>query len=282
MNKPKSASNKIAFTGTNCSGKTTMAMEVCARLKHSHVLAELVSSQDRKITWKDEHFPVDPRAHYGMICNLINAEVQAELKGDCDVVITDRSVLDLYAIALTDHPISRLILDMKPMVLAWASTYTTIYRLEPLPYQEDGKRPSDDFRLRTYSTLVNFLSEHNLPNVVYEPREAIYDSIKKTLNVAPNPPLAEAEKWGAIVKQMGIDLLVKAPKYPTSDVDVWILEDDPKIHQLPSTKKSLRAGVLYYFGEEYCRRLDILVSARPVALPEDGNIYTIYEGRADS
>ena len=100
---PKLAKFKYAFTGTNCSGKTTMALAIAARLKRHAQLAEIVCSQDRKISWKDDYFPFTPIAHYGMITNLIHAEVAASLKGDADVIITDRSVLDLYAIACTDH-----------------------------------------------------------------------------------------------------------------------------------------------------------------------------------
>ena len=73
---PQSSKVKIAYTGTNCSGKTTAALDTTVRLKLAGVLAEVVSSQDRKISWKDDHFPVDYRAHYGMMTNLIHAEVQ--------------------------------------------------------------------------------------------------------------------------------------------------------------------------------------------------------------
>ena len=90
---PQSSKVKIAYTGTNCSGKTTAALDTTVRLKLAGVLAEVVSSQDRKISWKDDHFPVDYRAHYGMMTNLIHAEVQAELKGDAQVVVDRKSTL---------------------------------------------------------------------------------------------------------------------------------------------------------------------------------------------
>ncbi len=220
---PKSAHKKIAFTGTNSSGKTTMAMEVCSRLKRDHhVLAELVSSQDRKITWKDDHFPVDPRAHYGMITNLIHAEVQAELKGDADVVITDRSVLDLYAIALTDHPDSQMIKALGVAVDAWAKTYTRIFYLSPLAYQEDGKRPPDEFRMKTHATLMELIGTGNYPNVITIDRPEIFKTILGLLRISvKNDVFAEYEKWQLIADTFKVTLIVKERKTTTSDQDVW-------------------------------------------------------------
>jgi AAA domain len=228
MNKPRSASTKIAFTGTNSSGKTTMAMEVCSRLKSQHhQLAELVSSQDRKITWKDEHFPVDPRAHYGMITNLIHAEVQAELKGDAEIVITDRSVLDLYAIAVTDHPDSELIKALAPTVYAWLGTYKAVFYLPPLDYQEDGKRPPDAFRMRTHQTLLNLMENGQaqglFQNIVRSDTKRAWNMVKDLL-VLPSSwgILAEDEKWQEIADTFNVTLFVKQRKFESSDVDVWI------------------------------------------------------------
>lgn len=259
---PKSSKYKFAFTGTNSSGKTTMALDVTARLKYKHVLAEVVSSQDRKITWKDDHFPVDPRAHYGMICNLINAEVQAELKGDATVVITDRSVLDLYAIARTDHPNSRDIMGMEQMILAWLESYKRIYYLPPLEYQEDGKRPSDEFRMRTHATLLKLIDEYCLSNLVITiPREDCFKDICKTMGVyVPNPIFAENEKWHALARALGSNLLVKKPKSEiSSDIDVWVCTDAPFVN-IEQCKLLADA----YFGKQV--KIDFMIA--PKHIPE--------------
>lgn len=231
---PKSAKKKIAFTGTNCSGKTTMALEVTARLKaQDHYLAEVVSSQDRKVTWKDDHFPVDPRAHYGMITNLIHAEVQAELKGDADVVITDRSALDLYAIALTDHPESDLIHALGVAVEAWVKTYTKIFYLPPLPYQEDGKRPADDFRMKTHAKLIELIDSSRFPNVEkIEDRTTVMSKVRSALNITPKPCLAPDVKWQFVANSFKAPLAVKSPEWPTSDWDVWVLDGHANADQV--------------------------------------------------
>lgn len=250
---PKSSKHKIAFTGTNCSGKTTTALGVTERLKSKyHYLAEVVSSQDRKITWKDEHFPVNPKAHYGMITNLIHAEVQAELKGDADVIITDRSVVDLYAIALTDHPNDSLIKDLGVVVKAWASTYSSIIYLPPLPYQEDGKRPADEFRMRTHATLRNIMGDYS--NIIEIPRPSVMDNVKSILGIKEEPScLGYTLKWESVARKVGLDcpgavIAVKEGTSSLSDTDVFVMADF-----LGSTDL-VKAYVDHFFGTDYCAK----------------------------
>lgn len=231
---PKSSKFKFAFTGTNCSGKTTMALDITSRLKMQGVLAEVVSSQDRKITWKDDHFPVDPRAHYGMITNLIHAEVQAELKGDAEVVITDRSVLDLYAIARYDHPESYMIDGLISTVESWLKTYTKVYYLAPLPYQADGKRPEDSFRMATHAKLRELMNWSVFSGKVVElSRHEVLDDILTIMGRPRQKPIwGETEKWQRVTDFAGLTLMVKRPTSPvSSDYDVWV--------RVPSTIKFL-------------------------------------------
>ena len=256
VNLPSSADYKFAFTGTNCSGKTTMALEVTARLKaEDHALAEVVSSQDRKITWKDAHFPVDYRAHYGMICNLIHAEVQAELKGDARIVVTDRSVLDLVAIALTDHPNNPLVTDgLLSMCLDWAQSYTRIYYLEPLPYQEDGKRPANDFRMKTHETLVTKVMTiaEVKRKVVRVPRHEVMADLRSIVGLEKkNAILLEPEKWQAVANATNLKIAVKRPKWAsTSDRDLFVLVANDYTGFANYSRARVEKAIDVYFGED--------------------------------
>jgi hypothetical protein len=255
MGTPKSSKFKVAFTGTNSSGKTTMALGVTARLKLEHVLAEVVSSQDRKITWKDDHFPVNPIAHYGMVTNMIHAEVQAQLKGDADIVITDRSALDLYSIACTDFPNDPMIADLNPTVLAWMKTYTKVYYLPPLDYQEDGKRPPDSFRMRTHATLLRLIESLKLPNLVMvTDRTTVYKEIRELLNLPPKKHLSADPKWQAIARRMRSALLVKEPSDMTpSDFDVWLcLKDNEYADPYSAGARKLFDEIKLFFGNVKC------------------------------
>lgn len=279
---PKSAKLKVAFTGTNSSGKTTMALEVTARLKRQyHVLAEVVSSQDRKITWKDDHFPVDPRAHYGMISNLVKAEVEAELKGDANIVITDRSVLDLYAIALTDHPKDPKILGMEGYIRSWMDTYTNVIYLPPLDYQEDGKRPPNDFRMQTHATLRRLIEEWRLPNVIDGMDRP--DAFKRVLHVLgvdqQKPIFAEREKWQAVADSVGLTLVVKNQEWPsTSDLDVWVMLKTAEQFENGAVINRVKNAVVAFFGTQITPDFLTAPITATASIPFHHQIYTPSSG----
>lgn len=266
MNKPKSSKFKFALTGTNCSGKTTLALGLTESLKRDSVLAEVVSSSDRRISWSDAHFPVDVRAHWGMITKLIGAEVAAELRGDADVVITDRSVLDLYAIATYDHPNNASMLALEPAILDWVSKYTAIYYLEPLPYQEDNKRPNDDFRMATHANLLTLFDKYRyrLPNVFKIPRKEVLHDIRAKMGLPTIDVLGEDQKWQAISDATGVDLMVKERKTPKSDYDVWILDPATNVPNMPFKVMCIRNMFQSYWPESHWDKLDLMVAPKTV------------------
>lgn len=279
MTSPRSSKYKVAFTGTNSSGKTTMALEVTARLKRQyHVLAEVVSSQDRKITWKDEHFPVDPRAHYGMISNLVKAEVEAELKGDAEIVITDRSVLDLYAIALTDHPDHPMVKQMEGCIRSWMTSYTHVFYLPPLDYQEDGKRPPNEFRMQTHATLRRLIEQWQLPNVVdHLDRPAAFKQILKTVGKDEVKPIfAQGEKWQAVANSIGLTLVVKQDGWPsTSDIDLFVVLNTFADFRDGEIVNEVQARITAFFGTQV--KVDVLTIPREAMSVDLPFLAMIYE-----
>lgn len=230
MNEVKQAGFKFAFTGTNSSGKTTIVHDLTARLKMNNVLVEAVTSQDRKSTWDFRHCIQNYHGHYGLMTGLIRAEVEAELKGDADVVLVDRSILDLYSIAITDHPDKDQISKIEEMVLQWASSYTAIYYLEPLQYVDDGVRPSDDFRMRTHANLVKLMENPRLTNLVRIPRHKIMKDIAQRIGLDLSKPMLQAEKkWQQLSNVFNVRLAVKEAQWSgaSSDIDVFVLSPTP-------------------------------------------------------
>lgn len=154
----KQAQCKIAFIGTSCSGKTTAAMGVAHALKKQSVLTGLVISEDSKMPWNWRYFPKDFIAYQGMFARQMYAEVEITLRPDIDVVVSDRSILDLAAIAITDHPTKEQVL--KSIVDSWIHTYDYLFYLPPIEnYQEDGVRPPNEFRMNVHANLISMLSE---------------------------------------------------------------------------------------------------------------------------
>jgi hypothetical protein len=215
--------HKIAFTATNCSGKTQTTFDVASRLKKRGYLVEVINSLDRKSLWPDAQFPLTIQAHFGTISRLIAAEVEVGLRGDCDLVLSDRSVLDLFSIAMVDHPNDPLMPALKSLVLGWLTTYSKIYYLQPFKYQHDGKRPANDFRMKTHDSLLNIIKTESLSNVVVIPRENIYKDIQQVLGIEVQvPAFAQVEKWQHLATEHKTNVIVKESVFANSDIDVWL------------------------------------------------------------
>lgn len=251
MTAPKRATRKFAFTGTNSSGKTTMALEVTARLKYPYgVLAECVASQDRKTSWDSRHFPATIEAHFGMIARHVYAETEAALRGDCDVVVCDRSVIDLLSIARVDHPNDTRLEGLTAYVKAWASTYDAVYYLPPCEYVADGKRPPDEFRLKTHASLLEILPQFS--NVQTLSRDDTFKSIRQYLGLNTiKSVFAEYAKFEAVSRMCEVSLIVKNVASPvTSDVDVWaMIPPHFTVERANLTVENVSASLRLYFGD---------------------------------
>lgn len=171
---PKISKRKIAFIGAPCSGKTTTTMRITAELKELGVNAVAVVSEDEKLHWNWRYFPETPIAHHGAIAKQIYAETAASLR-DVDIVVSDRSILDLASIAITDHPKFEIV--FRNLIDTWIDTYDNLFYLSPLPYVEDGKRPPNEFRMKTHETLVSLMKDYSSKVIQVEDRTTLINRI---------------------------------------------------------------------------------------------------------
>lgn len=153
---------KFALIGTSCSGKTTTAYALTSRLKSYGILADGVFSQDRKFSFDKKHLLTKEIAQQWMVNNLISKETDTILHDDIDVLITDRSALDLMAYYVHQFPTSVMMQSMLEYVLTYLGTYTKLYYMKPLPYQDDNKRPNDEFRMAVDRQLRSII-ESDVP-----------------------------------------------------------------------------------------------------------------------
>ena len=147
----------IGLLGTACSGKTTMAYKLGGLLREAGVRAEVSASIDRTMTWPVSSYAEDHLAHYGMLAAHILKETQLVLSPDTEVVIVDKTPIDLAAYCLVDHPDH---LETDKFVIQcydWMNRYNRLYYLPPLPHVDDGKRPDDDFRMKVHTALETLL-----------------------------------------------------------------------------------------------------------------------------
>lgn len=151
---------KFAFIGTSSAGKTTATYQTCGFLKTHGIRVDGILQQDRRLPFPAALLETHAEAQYWFITNMMTAENYLALQPGVDCIVSDRSVLDFFAYAETQWP--RQVNDLRQMVVSWVSTYDTLYYLPPREYDNDGVRPSDEFRLEVDKTLNNLIT--------YEPR----------------------------------------------------------------------------------------------------------------
>lgn len=225
---------KFGIIGTSCAGKTTLAHALVARLKSYGILADGLFSQDRKFSF-DKQFLETEAAQNWMVTNLISREVDLVLHSDVHVYVSDRTPVDLFAYYAHQYD-TELSRACWAYVKEWAKTYTTLYYLNPLPYQDDTKRPPDEFRLSVDAKLTSLLEE--ICNVkVLERHEVLVDilatighkkpSTKNTFTRNDAKALAKAFGHPVLVKdKLAVDML--------SDTDIWVLVPNLLGHDVQS------------------------------------------------
>ena len=211
---------KFALIGTSCSGKTTLVYSILAHLKQLSISCDGVTQQDRRFAFDRPQLEKYKEAQYYFICNQIMRETELTLRHHAPVLVSDRSVLDLYAWYEVTYGRSDPLLSM---VLEWCKTYEQLYYLHPLPYEDDKQRPPDNFRLRA----ADVLERHLLPladNVSRLDRTQVLDDIMK--RIGHKLKEVDLEQIPEILNVPCILLggsyaFNRATKY--SDVDVYIL-----------------------------------------------------------
>jgi AAA domain len=268
----KKAQFKYGIAGTSCSGKTTLAYALVSRLKSYGVLAEGVFSQDRKISFDKGHLDKTEIAQHWMVSNMIAKETEMSLHGDTDILVSDRTVLDFFAYCSYQYPFTELTSSLWIYVQEWCKTYDAIYLLNPLPYQADGKRPADEFRLGVDSELTR-LAKH-IPNAVYVERQDILNDIMRRSNLTkPNVKnQLTPEDIKELAKCLGRTVVHKHRTTPgdvLTDNDMYILVGDPLDEKYLEKVKTFVKGL---FGP-FCL-IDLHLTNTLSTFDSNFNVYT--------
>ena len=127
---------KLALIGTHGTGKTTLAYEVCFRLKKAGRSVELVTEVARR-----SPFPVNEGTTLDGQLWILHAQIAAELDAAArgSHVICDRSVLDNYCYLVNKFGRQR---DLEPWLARWIETYSVLVSVPPT----SDAAPSDGFR----------------------------------------------------------------------------------------------------------------------------------------
>lgn len=147
---------KLALIGTHGVGKTTLAYEICSRMKKAGENVELVAEVARR-----SPFPVNAATTLEGQLWILHAQIAAELDSSRNAanVVCDRSVLDNYCYLVNKF-------GRQPQLEAWLAWWMQTYDLladVPLLAQEiqpDGFRSEDRaFQRRIHELLSELLNE---------------------------------------------------------------------------------------------------------------------------
>jgi hypothetical protein len=215
-----------------------LAHALVGRLKSYGILADGLFSQDRKFSFDKKYIETEAAQNW-MVSNLIAKEVDIVLHGDVEVFITDRTPIDLFAYYAYQHD-TELSRACWAYAKEWAKTYDALYYLEPLPYHDDGKRPSDDFRTAVDNVLVNDLIPQ-IPNVKHLTRHSVLNDILRTIGFEKPGVKMDFTRDDAqtLANHLKLRVVVKHRKGvedALSDYDIWLLTPTPLAHDLEAIR----------------------------------------------
>lgn len=154
---------KVAFVGTSCIGKTTLADAYRARN-----IPGLVIVDEAARTYFTNNPQVQSRfsvAAQGNVQELALMNEQRAHRSGASRIISDRSVLDAVAYVRSQGDLegSDLLLDA---VRFWLPTYSGIFLLDPadIPYKVDSVRQEDEVtRDAFHQAFIHLFREEGIP-----------------------------------------------------------------------------------------------------------------------
>lgn len=147
---------KLALVGTHGVGKTTLAYDICSRVKKAGQHVELVAEVAR-----ESPFPVNAATTLEGQLWILHAQIAAELDAArrAPHVVCDRSVLDNYCYLVNKFGRQR---HLESWLAWWMGTYSLLVGVPPTEasIQPDGFRSADrSFQQAIHEWLLRLLAE---------------------------------------------------------------------------------------------------------------------------
>lgn len=239
---------KFGFIGTSSAGKTTATYQTCGFLKTHGIRVDGILQQDRRLPFDPALLPTHAEAQYWFITNMMTVECYLSLQKGVDCIVSDRSVVDFYAYAETQWP--GQLHELRSMVKHWASTYTRLYYLPPREYDNDGVRPSDEFRRQVDSVLCALLPEFDSVKQVssWEVAAREIAVMVKQQQLHPSARITGSWNSGSFKPESDFDFILTPAEWATVPPAVkdTFVENDPQ----PSRLKHNDIGLLHLYHSD--------------------------------
>lgn len=153
--------NKVAFSGTHGTGKTTSTFELATKCKHAchnrsiHILTELASESPFKINKQTTE-----ESQLWIFTNQIKTELEMSMR--YNILITDRTIVDSIAYSKTAG-FNHLVEQKIELAKSFISTYDYIFFKQTNTNNylfTDGIRDGNDldFRLKVETHMISIYS----------------------------------------------------------------------------------------------------------------------------
>lgn len=162
---------RIAITGTHGVGKTSLAYALTDSLKDLRVT---LSSQIARTLIKNG-YPLGREATAESYIQYVIAQLRAEqLAEECDLFISDRTLLDPLAYALVNRDaagpgVPESIIELLRRTWLLELRQYDLYVFVPIEFgmRADGVRPEgEDYRRKVEAQIVSLLNENNINHIV--------------------------------------------------------------------------------------------------------------------
>ncbi len=158
---------KIAFTGSHCTGKTTLLNQM--KIIFQNADFQYVTEVARGII--NRGYPLNMDANMDSYVHYINDQLKAEKRmQSCDLFISDRTLLDPLAYALVNKKLPRpyihdYFIDMMESIWLLEKEQYDLYIYFPIefPLIYDGVRPEDEqYRKDIDDQIAQLLKRNNV------------------------------------------------------------------------------------------------------------------------
>jgi hypothetical protein len=139
----------VGLFGSESIGKTSTGYMLTGRLRSHGLLAEFVTDSSAAMPFPPDRFDTHVAAWVYVLTKKIERECEVALRSNVEVIISDRTPLDLLAYAQMKHPASPTLEALRPLVDYWLSLYDHLYFFPAAGTTfryDEFREPTDDSR----------------------------------------------------------------------------------------------------------------------------------------
>lgn len=172
---------KLALVGPNGVGKSSNCFFMHNFLTNRGYTVKTLVNTDRIEAFPNSKLADTDLAHGHIIHNIMRLETEVAVLDNCDILLVDRSVVDLYATAKFDWPDSEYLKSMETLIDFWSKSYDRLFYLSEVlidpSTDTDTDRPDLELRLSHAQNMDKVLKSSYPETLVPCSSDDLFDCI---------------------------------------------------------------------------------------------------------